>query len=308
MCYSAQIKQGLKDLGFEFRARVDYDLIEDIFLRRSEGEKIGITRGLEANFKDAAQGIEKKISGHIQLYSKNLNQKLAADLLKQSERLELANKSLEKKLTKSAVKEQAVASRQIDKLQKRIKKLNSNERFENDSRIYAFDWAPVIIWRDGERVIVPMRYHLRPQQVGADFDRKYPGCYNARRDSLTGFWRPQFGKNHAILIVNSFFENVESEPGKNAILQFKPQGMNHMIVPCIWDHWSRKGESSLDTFALITDEPPAEVMAAGHDRCPIFIKHNRIDEWLQPKGKSDEKLFELLDDRERPFYENALAG
>ena|SRR3989344_7683889 len=61
-------------------------------------------------------------------------------------------------------------------------------------------------------------------------------------------------------------------------------------------------------IALITDEPPAEVLETGQDRCPIFLNEARIDDWLNPEGKSVGELFEILDDRQRPFYEHALAG
>jgi len=60
----------------------------------------------------------------------------------------------------------------------------------------------------GERVLKPMRYHLRPPGMNAEFDRKYPGCYNASRDSLAGFWKNEFGSKHGVIVVTSFFENV----------------------------------------------------------------------------------------------------
>jgi len=162
-----------------------------------------------------------------------------------------------------------------------------------------------------------MRYHLRPPGMKEDFDRKYPGCYNARRDSLLGFWKKEFGSKHGLLVITSFFENVllhdleqrklkKGEEETNVVIQFKPEGMEHMLVPVIWDHWGT-GEDGFDSFALITDEPPPEVLATGHDRCPIFLNEARIDDWLMPKGKSVDELFEILDDRERPFYKHSSA-
>jgi putative SOS response-associated peptidase YedK len=59
---------------------------------------------------------------------------------------------------------------------------------------------------------------------------------------------------------------------------------------------------------LITDDPPPEVAATGHDRCPIFLKERHIDAWLNPRGKSDQELFSLLDDRERPYYAHRIAA
>jgi len=151
-----------------------------------------------------------------------------------------------------------------------------------------------------------------------DLGKKYPGCYNARRDSLSGFWKNEFGSKHGVIIVTSFFENVllhdlerrslaKHEKEKNVVIEFKPRGLDYMVVPVIWDTWT-DGKENFDSFALITDEPPAEVLETGHDRCPIFLNEARIDDWLKPQGKSQNELFAILDDRSRPFYEHALAG
>jgi putative SOS response-associated peptidase YedK len=152
-----------------------------------------------------------------------------------------------------------------------------------------------------------------------DFDRKYPGCYNARRDSLTGFWRKEFGHKHGVLVIRGFFENVKKhdyegrklKPGEkeeNMVLEFRPQGHEYMYVPCIWDEWKGPEGERLRSFALITDEPPPEIAATGHDRCPIFLKEENIDAWLDPAGKTDAELFAILDDRERPVYRHEVAA
>ena len=48
-----------------------------------------------------------------------------------------------------------------------------------------------------------------------------------------------------------------------------------MLVASLWSHW-KDGEEELDSFAAITDEPPAEVAAAGHDRCIVPIKGEHL--------------------------------
>jgi putative SOS response-associated peptidase YedK len=164
-----------------------------------------------------------------------------------------------------------------------------------------------------------MRYHCRPAGIPASIDRKFPGLYNARRDNLKKFWKNQYGKQHGILVVTSFFENVnlhaaehrELRPGeepKNLILQFQPQPARDMYLACVWDRWTAEGEPELLSFAAITDEPPPEVAEAGHDRCVIPIAEKNIDAWLTPEGRSDEELQGILDERERPYYEHKLAA
>ena len=143
---------------------------------------------------------------------------------------------------------------------------------------------------------------------------------NARRDNLEGgFWRGVFGYSHGILLADAFFENVsrhraegrELQPGEavqNLILEFRPQPRQTMRVACLWSRWSAPGQPDLLSFAAITDEPPPEVAAAGHDRCIIPIKPEHVDAWLKPDPKNVAAAYAILDDRERPYYEHRLAA
>ena len=70
----------------------------------------------------------------------------------------------------------------------------------------------------------------------------------------------------------------------------------------------RKFHPDWNLVALITDEPPPEVAAAGHDRCIVPIRPAYIDEWLSPGATDAKRLFEILDDRERPYYEHRMAA
>jgi putative SOS response-associated peptidase YedK len=154
--------------------------------------------------------------------------------------------------------------------------------------------------------------------VPASFDRTHAGTYNARRDALTKFWRGQFGVTHGLILVDGFYEHVwrhraegrelrEGENEQDVVIQFQPNPPQRMLAACLWAHWSRPDEPDLDSFALITDEPPPEVAAAGHDRCIIPIKPEYIDAWLNPERDNLDALQAILDDRERPTYRHRLA-
>lgn len=142
---------------------------------------------------------------------------------------------------------------------------------------------------------------------------------NARRDNLEKFWRGQFGRSHGILLASAFYENVArhamehrelgpDEKPENVVLEFKPNTGQDMLVACLWSHWTREGEPDLLSFAAITDEPPAEVAAAGHDRCIIPIRPEHVDAWLNPDPKNLKALYDILDDREPMYYEHRLAA
>ena len=80
-----------------------------------------------------------------------------------------------------------------------------------------------------------------------------------------------------------------------------------MLVACLWSRWTDPGEDLL-SFAAITDEPPPEIAAAGHDRCIIPIKPEHVEAWLNPDPRNLAALHAILDDRERPYYEHRLAA
>ncbi len=58
----------------------------------------------------------------------------------------------------------------------------------------------------------------------------------------------------------------------------------------------------------ITDEPPPEIAATGHNRCVITLRRSNVDGWLAPEGVSLDRLDRILIDRERPFYEHRIAA
>lgn len=82
-----------------------------------------------------------------------------------------------------------------------------------------------------------------------------------------------------------------------------------MVVACLWSHWTGPEiPDGLLSFAAITDEPPAEVSAAGHDRCIVPIRLENLEAWLQPDAAALDASYAILDDRERPYYEHRLAA
>jgi Uncharacterized conserved protein len=103
-------------------------------------------------------------------------------------------------------------------------------------------------------------------------------------------------------------ELAEGELEENVVLEFKPQPAQDMLVACLWSHWQAPGKPDLLSFAAITDEPPPEIAAAGHDRCIIPIKPEHIDAWLCPDPNNLAAQYAILDDRHRPYYEHRMAA
>jgi putative SOS response-associated peptidase YedK len=228
-----------------------------------------------------------------------------------------AQRSLNEKETKKAREDVRIATGKIETLSAKLSQLRTSEPNEEDNRIFPFVYAGVIVRMDGQNLLTPMRYHCRPAGKPAFYDRKFPGLYNARRDNLEKFWGEQFGAHHAIMVVESFYENVKrhtmehrglhaGEVEENVVLQFKPEPAQTMYIACLWSHWTDPKEPDLRGFAAITDEPPADIAAAGHDRCIINLKPEHLEAWLSPQGRSREELQAILSDRAVPVFQHEI--
>jgi putative SOS response-associated peptidase YedK len=78
-----------------------------------------------------------------------------------------------------------------------------------------------------------------------------------------------------------------------------------MLIACLYSHWTDPKEPDLRGFAAITDEPPADVAAAGHDRCIINLRPEHVESWLTPEDRTTEELQVILSDRAVSTYQHA---
>lgn len=81
------------------------------------------------------------------------------------------------------------------------------------------------------------------------------------------------------------------------MLEFSTDLAEPMLVACLRSKWTGKDEPALLLFAAITDDPPAEVLAAGHGRCIVPIKREHIDAWLNPNPKNLPAVYARLPSR-----------
>lgn len=318
MCYSAMVMQHYRDYIRRFGADVSLAAFARLYGFKQAGVNVKTPRGMNISFDAAQTPDEAEIKGFIDDIKRQQREKWEDELQTQRARLAKAEIDIAAKPTKKAEGDKRIATSKITALVERLADLERTELQSRDARIYPMYYAPVLIWEGGRRVVKPMRYHCRPAGKPAHYDTAYPGCYNARRDNLEGFWREQFGHTHAVLWVSRFYENVsrhrleqrELAPGEkeqNVVVEFRPSEGREMFVACLWSRWTKPGEEDLLSFAAITDDPPPEVAAAGHDRCIIAIKEEHLDAWLQPGGDIA-KSYAILDDREPLYFEHRAAA
>ena len=309
MCYSAQLKADYRQFLRDTGTRIDIDSFMRLYWERSEGAKHRIPRAMDALFAAPATADERRIADLVAAFDRAEAARLEQLLFGQRKRLADAERKLQQKHTKAAAESRRIATNKVQWALGKLAALRRTALSPDDARIFPGWHAPVLVEEGGRRQLRPMRYQCRPAGKPETHDRRYPGTYNARRDNLEGFWKSQFGASHGLVVLTAFFENVE-RAGSNVVLEFRPEPMQDMLVACLWSRWeppAGSGSDPLLSFAAITDEPPPEVAAAGHDRCIIPVKPAHLDAWLRPSGDLAAS-YAILDDRARPYYEHRMAA
>lgn len=307
MCYSALVEADYRNYLRMTGAEMDLDQFLEIFTHRIEDRGIRIPRALDRAFDEPRTPRERDIRAAIDTWRIAEGTRLEKELFTQRKRLADAERKLGVKTTQAALESRRIASNKVTQALGRLQLIRSSTPHANDARVFPMSWVPLVMNAGGRKVVRLARYHCRPAGHPADVDRRFPGLYNARRDNLTRFWRDHFAHTHGLMLVHSFFENVERD-GVNQVLQFVPQPPQVMFVACLYSTWTAPDGRQLLSCAAITDEPPDEVHAAGHDRIIVNLLQENVDRWLTPEGRSIDELQQILSERQRPFYEHRVAA
>lgn len=310
MCYSAMVIAEWKRYSRATGAHLDLGEFEAAYYPEEREKRIDRIRrkhgktpkGMDDWVRQEAPGIGALIDERDAAEIAKLEQ----EIFKQAKRLADGERALQAKVTKKASEDVRISTNKIGQIKSKLADLKRTDSKPKDWRFFPGMWAPVIVSENGKLVVKPMRYQCRPAGKPAFYDTKYPGTYNARRDNLEGFWKGTFGVSHGLVVLSTFFENVEVD-GKNQVLQFTPKDSSYMLVACLWSHWKDPAgiEPDLLSFAAITDDPEPEVAAAGHDRTIINIKPEHVDAWLNPNGDL-QRMYAIFDDKQHPYYEHRL--
>lgn len=288
-------------------AEMDLPQFIQIFGDRAAGAKVTIPRAVERWFDAPSNDGERQVKALIDQYRAQEVSKLEAELFALRKRKADAERKLALKETKAARESLRIAGDKESKAKGRLDRLKDGKIRDSDARIFPFNYAPVVINDGGRNVVRLARYHCRLAGKPEAVDKDYPGLYNARRDNIEQYWRAAFGQSHALMLVSSFFENVQRD-GRNAVLHFNPQPADVMLIACVYSEWLGPAGERLLSFAAITDEPPAEVAAAGHDRMIVNIRPESVASWLSPQGQALTAMQAILGDRQTPYYAHEVLA
>jgi putative SOS response-associated peptidase YedK len=294
MCYSAMIKAEYARYLRATGAQMDISQFMEIFGWEVGGKRLEVPRAVELWFDNPASDAEAALRELIRARRQKQETALQTELFAQKRRLADAQRKLATKQTKAALNDQRIAGNNIDRFVKKLNLIADPKLHASDARFFEHHYVPIVLLEGGRKVVKLAGYHLDP-------DGKR-GHYNARRDNLQ-YWRSPYGSTHAVMLLGSFYENVRRD-GANKVLHFIPRPQEDMLVACLY----QKQADGRYAFAAVTDDPPPEIAAAGHDRVIINLKPANVDAWLAPQGKPEAQLQAILADRQPSFYEHELAA
>lgn len=310
MCYSALVHAEFKRFVRQFGARVDFDAyLQRYWIDAGRDPSAGARRrprAPRAMERELLADAPAALAALVRRWDADETTWLEQEVFAQTRRRADAERRLAVKETKKAREDVRIAGARIARAKARLATLKGAAG-RDDGRIYPQSLCPVLVVEDGQRVVRPMRYQCRLPGWTEAVERRYPGTYNARRDKLDTAWRGVFGHTHGLVIASAFYEHVERD-GQDVVLEFRPEDGRDMLVACLYTRCTDDDGRTLYTFAAITDEPPAEVAAAGHDRCIVPIRPDAVDAWLNPSADALDALHAVLEDRERPLYAHRLAA
>jgi putative SOS response-associated peptidase YedK len=140
--------------------------------------------------------------------------------------------------------------------------------------------APVVIVRDGTRLIEMMRWGLVPFWAGRG-GKKPPLMINARSESLDDkpVFRDALARRRCLVPADGFFE-WKREGKKSQPFYLHPQPRHTIAFAGLWARAKTEDGEQL-SFTIITG-PPNELAAPIHDRMPIILDPSAYAAWLDP--------------------------
>lgn len=166
---------------------------------------------------------------------------------------------------------------------------------ETDQRIVPYRPAPVVVQFPQGLSLTEMSFSLVPSW-SKEKKVKF-ATHNARIETVLEkpTWKKPFLSHRLLVPISYFVEPIYENEYAGKMVQFVPKNHKLLFAAGIYDEWIDKSSGEiLNSFSILTSEPPPFIAQAGHDRCPIFLKQSGFEPWLEARKKEGPELLELL--------------
>jgi putative SOS response-associated peptidase YedK len=160
--------------------------------------------------------------------------------------------------------------------------------------------VPVVLDKDGQRVLAEMKWGLIP--FWAKDAKKTKPIINARSESIAEkpFFKQAANKRRCLIPADGFYEWKKANKEKIPLFIHFPD-KEIFAFAGLWDQWKSPDGEILRSCTIVTTEAN-EFMAPVHDRMPVIVRPEHEARWLDPEIKDIEKLRDVLE----PLSKDAL--
>jgi putative SOS response-associated peptidase YedK len=138
----------------------------------------------------------------------------------------------------------------------------------------------ILATEDGSHSFARARWGLVPYWWSKPL-KQLPATFNARSDGVATkpMFRDAFKKRRCVVPMSGFYEWRQMEDGKQPFFISAADGG---VLSCagLWDSWKdrEKGETVRSATLIVTEANP--FMSQIHDRMPVFLPPDKLDQWL----------------------------
>lgn len=136
----------------------------------------------------------------------------------------------------------------------------------------------IVRMKHEDREILPAKWGLINSWV-RDPKQARPQI-NARSETAerSGAFRDAFKERHCVVPADGFFEWTGPKEARRPLWFHRSDG-KPFVFAGLYESWQRTPGEWERTFTILTTEPNAE-MRAIHDRMPVVLEGDQVDEWL----------------------------
>ena len=117
---------------------------------------------------------------------------------------------------------------------------------------------------------------------------------NARAETVhqRPVFRDAFKKRRCVVPADGFYE-WQGAKGKRMPLRFHRPDGGLLFLAGLYESWQPEPGTWQPTYTIITTEATG-LISSVHDRMPVILPEERVDDWLYPKEIDTDKLRALL--------------
>jgi putative SOS response-associated peptidase YedK len=143
-----------------------------------------------------------------------------------------------------------------------------------------------------DRELLPARWGL--VNSWAKDSKRAAAQINARADTLASraAFKEAFAKRRCVVPADGFFEWTGPKTARQPIWFHRTDG-GLLLFAGLYESWQPQPDKWERTFTIVTTAAN-KTMEPIHDRMPVILTEDVVDDWLYPKEQAVERLAQLL--------------